>query len=229
MSTMPRTTKNKASNTNNKYVRELMKHKKAADSWKKKYENLVQKIKDKKDKQKSQDLPRLEKWRFENELSGLLQNIVRAARETYQAFPFGAKEGYFQDLLQEMLIDMNYRVQREVNVHHSCILNGKKYQLGNNHGGRVDLLLHRWRMVMELKATGKLTSTEHYQTLNYIEQKRVYDGWGDLAQGLLINFGDSNLEIWYMKYNNRVHKYERVLICNDKRIYPDTIDTTFLM
>ena len=53
---------------------------------------------DKKDKQKSQDLPRLEKWRFENELSGLLQNIVRAARETYQAFPFGAKEGYFQDL-----------------------------------------------------------------------------------------------------------------------------------
>jgi GxxExxY protein len=230
-------TKNKATNTNNKYIlKEIKSLKKEAEKWRKTAEraenkllNLQQKMKEKKANSKLKNLPQLEAWRPQNELAGLLQNIVTCCRETYAAFPFGAKEGYFQDYLQELLVTYNYMVQREVNVNHCTKLHGKSFQLGNNHGGRVDLMLKRWRMVMELKATGKLTSTEHYQTMNYIEQKRVYDGWGDLTQGLLINFGDTNLEIWYMRYNIRHHKYERVLLCNDERVFPDTIDTQFLM
>lgn len=229
-------TQSKASQTNKYILKEIKRLTKEVEKWKKiaqrgdvKFANLQQKIKDKKENSKLKNLPQLEAWRPQNELAGLLQNIVACCRETYAAFPFGAKEGYFQDYLQELLVTYNYMVQREVNVNHRTKLHGKSFQLGNNHGGRVDLMLKRWRMIMELKATGKLTSTEHYQTMNYIEQKRVYDGWGDLTQGLLINFGDTHLEIWYMRYNTRHQKYERVLLCNDKRAFPETIDSKFLM
>ena len=55
-------------------------------------------------------------------------------------------------------------------------------------------------MILELKQTKSLGDSEHQQILRYMHQRRVFSEWGDDTKGMLINFGDEDLEVWFIQY-----------------------------
>jgi len=61
-------------------------------------------------------------------------------------------------------------------------------------------------MVLELKQTKQLGDSEHQQLLRYMEQRRQFSDWGDETKGMLINFGDEDLEIWFVQYADASNK-----------------------
>ena len=149
-----------------------------------------------KDIKKNPDLPN---WNGEINASAIL--IAQLSRQVYTKFPYGGKEHHFQALLEAELQRKGFVVQQEVAVIYKVITTtGEALQLPHDIRGREDLLLPREKMVLELKQTKAIGDSEHQQLLRYMEQRRQFSDWGDETKGMLINFGDEDLEIWFVRY-----------------------------
>ena len=149
-----------------------------------------------KSESKNQDL---ENWGGEINATAIL--IAQLSRQVYTKFPYGGKEHHFQALLEAELQRKGFVVQQEVAVTYKVITTtGEILQLPHDIRGREDLLLPQEKIVLELKQTKQLGDSEHQQLLRYMEQRRQFSDWGDETKGMLINFGDEDLEIWFVQY-----------------------------
>lgn len=164
----------------------------------KKKEEKKEKAVKKKEKaiKKNQDL---ENWGCEINATGIL--IAQLSRQIYKKFPYGGKEHHFQALLEAELQRKGFVVQQEVTVLYKVkTTSGEVIQLPHDIRGREDLLLPQEKIILELKQTKQLGDSEHQQLLRYMEQRRQFSDWGDETKGMLINFGDEDLEIWFVQY-----------------------------
>ena len=94
-------------------------------------------------------------------------------------------------------------VQQEVAVLYKVTTtSGDVLQLPHDIRGREDLLLPQEKMILELKQTKGLGDSEHQQLLRYMYQRQTFSEWGDETKGMLINFGDEELEIWLVQFND---------------------------
>tara|TARA_B110001450_G_scaffold256676_1_gene288092 strand:+ start:1727 stop:2455 length:729 start_codon:yes stop_codon:yes gene_type:complete len=141
---------------------------------------------------------------------GIITNLSLKIRD---AFPYGGKEHHFQAALEMELREHGIVVAQEV----ACLLhykttNNAVRQLPHDVRGREDLLLPDMKYIIELKQIKALTEDDHRQLLRYMDERYRYDAeWGLNTKGLLINFGDIDVEIWYMFYpSNKVlsEKYQ---------------------
>ena len=152
------------------------------------------------------------------------QRILRASIDVYAAFPFSGKEHHYQAALEEELREMGEKVYQEVAVTLNYTKrDGKKIQLPHDIRGREDLVLPEKNMVLELKQTGKLTDKEFNQICRYMEHRRQYSPWGIKTTGMLINFGDNDLECWGLyyatpeEYHGSIYRLRRVLLYKEER------------
>lgn len=150
----------------------------------------------------------------------------------YKKLPFRGKEHHYQAALEEELRDIGYHVQQEVaRTLHYKKENGDVIQLPHDIRGREDLVLHNQRLIIELKQTGKLTDKEFNQICRYMHERKMNEpNWGENTCGMLINFGDNDLEIWYMFYIQS--RITRVLVCKSPchplSDHVDTYDSSML-
>lgn len=153
---------------------------------------------------KQKEVPEM-KERYQDQ--GMQQNIadfekiVRASIDVYAAFPFSGKEHHYQAALEEELRELGESVYQEMAVMMNYRKrNGETMQLPHDIRGREDLLLPKKHMILELKQTGKLTDKEFNQICRYMEERRQNYTWGNKTTGMLINFGDNELECWALYY-----------------------------
>ena len=151
----------------------------------------------------------------------------KICKDIYWKFNFGGKEHHYQAALEEELRDRGFHVQQEIaRTLHYKKDNNDVIQLPHDIRGREDLVLHKRRLILELKQTGKLTDKEFNQLCRYMHERRTnYPAWGINTRGMLINFGDNDLEMWYLFYIN--DKITRVLICKTPRIKLNAIIDTY--
>ncbi len=124
---------------------------------------------------------------------------------------FHGVESHYQGALELELQELGFLVQHEIAARiHYLKTSGESIQLPHDIRCREDLLLPREKMVLELKAKGKMGDKEHCQLLRYMEERKLYGGWGSETRGMLINFGDTNVEVWYMCYKGE--RVQRVKI-----------------
>lgn len=144
-------------------------------------------------------------------------------RTIYEKFLFGGKEHHYQAALEEELRDRGFHVQQEIAMTlHYKKDNNDVIQLPHDIRGREDLVLHKRYLILELKQTGKLTDKEFNQICRYMhERKTNISSWGTNTRGMLINFGDNELEMWYLFYCN--DKITRMLICKEPRANLNTL------
>jgi GxxExxY protein len=148
---------------------------------------------------KNQDLSN---WNKEINATAIL--IAQLSRQVYSKFPYGGKEHHFQALLELELQRKGFIVQSEVAV--LCKVastSGEVLQLPHDIRGREDLLLPQEKMILELKQTRGLGDPEQQQLLRYMYQRHSFSEWGDETKGMLINFGDDDLEIWFVQFNDK--------------------------
>ena len=148
---------------------------------------------------KNQDLSN---WNKEINATAIL--IAQLSRQVYSKFPYGGKEHHFQALLEVELQRKGFIVQSEVAV--LCKVtstSGEVLQLPHDIRGREDLLLPQEKMILELKQTRGLGDPEQQQLLRYMYQRHSFSEWGDETKGMLINFGDDDLEIWFVQFNDK--------------------------
>jgi hypothetical protein len=72
-------------------------------------------------------------------------------------------------------------------------------------------VLPREKLLVELKALPKLAGKDHCQLLRYMEENRNNSDWGEKTIGLLINYGDNDVEVWYMFYKGGRPQRVRVM------------------
>lgn len=152
-----------------------------------------------KSESKKQDLPN---WAEEINATAIL--IAQLSRQVYSKFPYGGKEHHFQALLEVELQRKGFIVQSEVAVLCKVVsTSGEVLQLPHDIRGREDLLLPQEKMILELKQTKGLGDGEQQQLLRYMYQRHTFSDWGDETKGMLINFGDDDLEIWFVQFNEK--------------------------
>lgn len=146
-----------------------------------------------------------------------IKMIESICKEIYKKFVFSGKEHHFQAALEEELRDRNIHIQQEIaRTLHYKKTNGDIIQLPHDIRGREDLLLDKKNMIIELKQTGKLTDKEFNQICRYMHERKTYDlEWRTATRGMLINFGDNDLEVWYLFYNG--DKIIRVFVCKEDK------------
>ena len=113
----------------------------------------------------------------ENELSNI---IIGCAIEVHKNLGPGLLESAYQECLYYELLKSGLKVQKEL----SCPIIYKKIKL--EYGYRIDLLIEN-KVVIELKAVEKLTTSHKAQLLTYLKL-------GNYKLGLLINFNESTLK-----------------------------------
>ena len=144
-------------------------------------------------------------------LPKLVTDITKLSCEVREKFPFGGKESHFQGAMESELQEAGYMVQHEVGeLYHYEKKNGEMIRLPHDIRSREDLLLPREKLVLELKAIPALKGKDHCQLLNYMEERRK-SSWGEQTIGMLINYGDNEVEIWYMFYKGTRPQRVRVL------------------
>jgi len=95
-------------------------------------------------------------------------------------------------------------VQSEVAVLYKVTsISGEVLQLPHDIRGREDLLLPQEKMILELKQTKGIGDGEQQQLLRYMYQRQNFSEWGNETKGMLINFGDEDLEIWLVQFNEK--------------------------
>jgi GxxExxY protein len=169
----------------------------------------------------------------------LINRIVNASIDVYAAFPFSGKEHHYQAALEAELNEMGELVQQEMaRLLHYKKRNGENIQLPHDIRGREDLLLPRKKMILELKQTGKLCDKEFNQICRYMEERRQNSDWAEDTKGMLINFGDNELECWCLFYANpegsfgkpshlQTPRLTRVLLFKEERPPIETFVDTF--
>ena len=140
---------------------------------------------------------------------------------------FHGVESHYQGALELELQELGFLVQHEIAARiHYLKTSGESIQLPHDIRCREDLLLPREKMVLELKAKGKMGDKEHCQLLRYMEERKLYGGWGSQTRGMLINFGDSNVEVWYMCYKGE--RVQRVKIMEESMPSLDSFVETYV-
>ncbi|MHC1598372.1 MAG: GxxExxY protein [Candidatus Methanofastidiosia archaeon] len=141
--------------------------------------------------------------------------IANLAVEIRKSFPFGGKEHHFQAALERELQAEGYFAQQEVaRLLHYQTRSEKTIQLPHDIRGREDILLEDNKLILELKQTKKLTKQEFQQLFRYMEERQKYSDWGYQTRGMLINFGDNDVEVWFSFYN-KAHHLQRVFILQE--------------
>lgn len=157
---------------------------------------------------------------------GQIKVFEKICKVIYEKFLFGGKEHHYQAALEEELRDRGFHVQQEIaRTLHYKKDNNDVIQLPHDIRGREDLVLHKRYLILELKQTGKLTDKEFNQLCRYMHERKnnptALGAWGENTRGMLINFGDNDLEMWYLFYCN--DKITRVLICKEPRPSLDSL------
>ena len=157
---------------------------------------------------------------------GQIKVFEKICKDIYEKFLFGGKEHHYQAALEEELRDRGFHVQQEIaRTLHYKKDNNDMIQLPHDIRGREDLVLHKRYLILELKQTGKLTDKEFNQLCRYMHERKnnptALGAWGEKTRGMLINFGDNDLEMWYLFYCN--DKITRILICKEPRPSLDTL------
>ena len=165
--------------------------------------------------------------KYVSESWGQIKLIESICKTIYEKFIFGGKEHHYQAALEEELRDRGFHVQQEIaRTLHYKKDNDDVIQLPHDIRGREDLVLHKRRLILELKQTGKLTDKEFNQLCRYMHERKTYNPtWGINTRGMLINFGDNDLEMWYLFYCN--NKIVRILICKDPRPTLNSLINTY--
>ena len=157
----------------------------------------------------SDDLPA-----YDSLIPPLVTRISDLCLSIRKKMRFHGVESHYQGALEMELQDLGFMVQHEIAARiHYTTSNGESMQLPHDIRCREDLLLPREKMVLELKAKGKMDDKEHCQLLRYMEERKLYAGWGSQTRGMLINFGDTNVEVWYMCYKGE--RVQRVKIMEE--------------
>ena len=138
-------------------------------------------------------------------------NIQKLCSAIYDSstFKYGGKESQYQAALEIELRGHQFQCQREpARLIHYISTTNETLQLANDIRRREDIILYKDRIILELKQMGKLTNKEHFQLFQYMEERKNFSDWGVETRGMLINFGDNNLEIWYIYYgeNGRIQR-----------------------
>ena len=133
----------------------------------------------------------------------LVNDISELSYKIREKFIFGGKESHYQSALEAELQEVSgVMVQHEVPAHiHYKKNNGEVMQLPHDIRSREDLVLPREKLVLELKAIPALKDKDHCQLLRYMEERRK-SSWGEQTRGMLINFGDTEVEIHYWFYKD---------------------------
>jgi len=139
---------------------------------------------------------------FPGTLPPLIGTIASLSWIIRQKFPFGGKEHHFQAALEMELRDRGHLVSQEVaRLLHYTSENGKTIQLPHDIRGREDLVLPDEKLILELKQTRTMDDKEHMQLMRYMKERSQHlPDWGRETQGMLINFGDEDVEVWWMFY-----------------------------
>ena len=140
---------------------------------------------------------------------------------------FHGVESHYQGALELELQELGFLVQHEIAARiHYLKTSGESIQLPHDIRCREDLLLPREKMVLELKAKGKMADKDHCQLLRYMEERKLHSGWGSRTRGMLINFGDHNVEVWYMCYKGK--RVQRVKIMEEALPALDSFVETYV-
>jgi len=155
-----------------------------------------------------------------------VQLIANLSVEIRKQFHFGGKEHHFQAALERELQAEGYFAQQEVaRLLHYQTRGGKTIQLPHDIRGREDILLEDNKLILELKQTKKLSKQEFQQLFRYMEERQKYSDWGYQTKGMLINFGDNDVEVWFSFYN-KAHRLQRVFILQETiSPFDDYVDT----
>ena len=157
-----------------------------------------------------------------------IAEICEICRAVYEGFHFSGKEHHYQAALEAELRDMGFLVQQEVaRLLHYMKQNGENIQLPHDIRGREDLLLPREKLILELKQTAKLTDKEFCQLCRYMQERCDNSTWGTDTRGMLINFGDSNLECWYLFYDKTNGRISRIKVAQHEHVALDTLIDTY--
>ena len=178
--------------------------------------NKVEKLLERLAKKEAKKKPEIEI--FPAPVPSLVTKISELSWKIRQKFPFGGKEHHFQAALEIELRDQNYTISSEVaGLLHYTQENGQTRQLPHDIRGREDLVLPRQRLILELKQTRGLGNSEHMQLMRYMKERRTHSDWGLNTQGMLINFGDDDVEIWWMFYGEFLDPPEITRVCIFKK------------
>ena len=141
---------------------------------------------------------------YDSSIPALVTRISDLCLSIRKRMRFHGVESHYQGALEMELQHLGFMVQHEIAARiHYRGSNGEVMQLPHDIRCREDLLLPREKMVLELKAKGKMGDKEHCQLLRYMEERKLYGGWGSKTRGMLINFGDTDVEVWYMCYKGK--------------------------
>ena len=163
-----------------------------------------------------------------NQYSAQITEICNLCNIVYQEFPFSGKEHHFQTALEEELREAGYQVQQEVaRLLHYRKQNGENIQLAHDIRGREDLLLPREKLILELKQVTKLSDKEFCQICRYMQERCGNSNWGTDTRGMLINFGDSELECWYLFYDKTLGRMARIRVALFNNVIFNTLIDTY--
>ena len=144
----------------------------------------------------------------------LLEKVITAsAINVYDNIEYFPTENYYQTHLNLELQDLGYVVQNEVTVSlHYTTSCGNRYPLSEGLNGRIDILLEREKMIIETKSIKKNCGVQEYTQLRkYMKEYHYKEDWGNDTKGMLINFGEKELEVFYMYYVNDKITCEKLL------------------
>ncbi len=171
---------------------------------------------------KSIDLPA-----YDSLIPPLVTRISDLCLTIRKKMRFHGVESHYQGALELELQELGFLVQHEIAARiHYLKTSGESIQLPHDIRCREDLLLPREKLVLELKAKGKMADKDHCQLLRYMEERKLHSGWGDKTRGMLINFGDHNVEVWYMCYKGK--RVQRVKIMEEALPALDSFVDTYV-
>jgi GxxExxY protein len=132
----------------------------------------------------------------------LVAGIADACREVRSHCPFGGREATFQAMLEVETRMRGYMTRREC----ICGITYKGVPLGNNTSLREDLVVFTAKetVVVELKVAKKLEQRDFQQMCRYLAECQD-------AHGMLVCFGDTHDEAWYVRLDGRCVLRKRVL------------------
>lgn len=129
----------------------------------------------------------------ENEIDKLTHKIIGCAMKVHSTLGNGFQEVIYQRALAIELAYENISFQRELEMP----IFYRDEQIGTR---RVDFFVEE-KVMVELKAIEKLEGVHKAQAINYLEAYNI-------ADGLLINFGDVSLDFKRV-YNKRLNTIKR--------------------
>ena len=175
----------------------------------KKCEKKIEKLEEKKNRNGIERRPDSSEY----EIPSFVREMCELSQLIRRNFPYGGKEHHFQAAMELELREQGIVVSQEVaQLLHYKTQNNYMRQLPHDIRGREDILLPDLKYIIELKQTKTLTHDDHRQLLRYMDERKNHKAnWGNETKGLLINFGDVDVEIWYMFYLS--DRPQRIKIC----------------